>query len=213
MSAAATIAPPWVVTASGRCVSLSAPTPDQISIDDIALHLSRLPRFLGATRAAYSVAQHSCLVADILHRTLPNSPQLELAGLLHDAHEAFIGDIVTPVGWALGVERLRGGRDADGGAGGDPALDRLKRRMDRAIGASLGLAPASEADRDLIKQADRQAFRAEWRELMPGPCPGKPMADEWRGKIEPLAAGAAAVEFRCRFHRLKAAVAEKAAEA
>jgi hypothetical protein len=68
-----------------------APTSDVIAIEDIAHHLALLNRFGGATRLAYSVAQHSVLVSyrcdapDALH------------GLLHDGSEAYLGDLITPM--------------------------------------------------------------------------------------------------------------------
>lgn len=57
----------------------------------IATRLARIPRFLGGTIQPYSVAQHSVHVMD---RT-PSPYQAH--ALLHDAHEAFIGDITRPV--------------------------------------------------------------------------------------------------------------------
>lgn len=87
---------------SGAVVDLAAAEPDlsALTLDDIALSLSRLPRFLGHTRTVlpYSVAQHSCLVMSLLDDP---SPELTRAALLHDAHEALMGDIPTPVKNAL----------------------------------------------------------------------------------------------------------------
>jgi hypothetical protein len=190
-------APPWVVAASGRRVSLSAPAPGQILIGDIAAHLARLPRFLGATRKPYSVAQHSCLVADILRHEVPRSPWMELAGLLHDAHEAYVGDIVTPVGWVLGIE----GRQAR-------ELSRLKARMDAAIWSAVGLPRPDWHVLHAVKRADQMAFRAEWCDLMPGACPGAPMEAEWAGGIEPVDEEAARGSFLDRFRQLMAALRE-----
>ncbi len=66
---------------------------DCITVDNIANVLSRTCRFNGRTRRFYSVAEHSLYVA----RRVPT--ELELYGLLHDAHEAFtgFGDVPTPV--------------------------------------------------------------------------------------------------------------------
>ena len=98
---------PWVQTISGRRVDLLDPDPADIGIDDIAWALSRIPRFNGHTRFAYSVAQHCVLGAQYLHhqpgaKTTRNA----LIFLLHDAHEAYIGDITTPAAEAFCDARL-----------------------------------------------------------------------------------------------------------
>lgn len=78
-------------TASGRIVDLRHPCPTTIAIEDIAHHLSHLCRFTGATRTAYSVAQHSVLVSRMVPR------DAWLWGLLHDAAEAYTGDLSSPL--------------------------------------------------------------------------------------------------------------------
>lgn len=88
---------------SGACVDLLAPDLRPVTLVDIATSLSRLPRFLGATRGPhpYSVAQHSVHVAELAaHWGAP--PRLQLAALFHDAAEALTGDIPTPLKLALG---------------------------------------------------------------------------------------------------------------
>jgi hypothetical protein len=62
-----------------------------ITLIDIAVSLARQSRYLGHTRYVYTVAQHSVIVS----RACPGS--IARHGLLHDAAEAFIGDIVRPV--------------------------------------------------------------------------------------------------------------------
>lgn len=80
----------WIQTYTGKRVDLSKPTSDDISITDIAHSLSLLNRFTGHTRLPISVAQHSIMVANYM----PKGDKL--VGLLHDAHEAYIGDISSP---------------------------------------------------------------------------------------------------------------------
>ena len=81
----------WIATSSGGVFHLKDPNPDEVSIFDIAESLSKLSRFNGQLPSFYSVAQHSCLVMELL-------PQdAKPYGLLHDAHEAYIGDMTRPV--------------------------------------------------------------------------------------------------------------------
>lgn len=72
-------------TFSGSLVSYREPSPDAINIDEIAVALSRIPRFLGHTFQAYSVAQH-CVLASRLCTDYP------FHALMHDASEAYMGD-------------------------------------------------------------------------------------------------------------------------
>ena len=73
----------WIITASGKRFYLRRPTPADIDAGDVAHALAHICRFNGHTREFYSVAQHSILVS----RLLPD--ELKLAGLLHDAAEAY----------------------------------------------------------------------------------------------------------------------------
>lgn len=87
---------PWMLLSSGKAFDLLGQNDRQVDIRDIANHLAKTTRFGGATRREYfySVAQHSVHVADALKKELP---LVQLLGLLHDAHEAYIGDQITPV--------------------------------------------------------------------------------------------------------------------
>ncbi|MCK4578464.1 MAG: hypothetical protein KAU50_06720 [Candidatus Marinimicrobia bacterium] len=89
-------------------------------------------------------------MADIL-RDQGYPARLQLLGLLHDAHEAYLGDIVTPVAELLGRERLA----------------ELKRGLDGAIYLALGVARVNDYERDLVKMADEIALVTEvapaWR--------------------------------------------------
>jgi 5'-deoxynucleotidase YfbR-like HD superfamily hydrolase len=80
-----------MTTHSGQRVNLIAPDPDTILIEDIAHALANICRFGGHTRRHYSVASHSLLVMELVE------PKHKLQALLHDAPEAFCGDVVTPL--------------------------------------------------------------------------------------------------------------------
>jgi hypothetical protein len=156
---------PWIMTASGRAYHFLTPSPAEIEIRDIAAHLARLARFNGATRGFYSVAQHSVQVADLLPMT--HDGALQLYGLLHDAHEAYLGDSTTP---------LKKARRALAGVKPDEADPdtRLAQRCQRTIHEALGLPEPDAEEQRLVREADFLAFAIERRDLMPSPRPGVP---------------------------------------
>ena len=80
----------YIVTYTGRKFYALDPNPADIDIRDIAHGLAMTCRFGGQTQQFYSVAEHSVIVA----RNCPEN--LRMAGLLHDAAEAYIGDIPKP---------------------------------------------------------------------------------------------------------------------
>ena len=82
---------PYFRTYTGRLVHPLDPSPGEISIFDVAHSLSQICRFLGHTKEFYSVAQHSILVSQ--HAV----PEDALWGLLHDASEAYICDMPSPL--------------------------------------------------------------------------------------------------------------------
>ena len=71
--------------------------PERSDIDplDIFHPLALLCRFNGASRVAYSIAQHSVLVADEVFKET-NDKSLAFSGLCHDFSEAFISDVPSP---------------------------------------------------------------------------------------------------------------------
>lgn len=81
----------WIQTFTGRRFHPLRPDPAEIDIRDIAHALSLLCRFNGHCRRFYSVAEHSIRVS----RAVPR--EHALAGLLHDAAEAYVSDLPRPV--------------------------------------------------------------------------------------------------------------------
>lgn len=176
-------------TQSGVLVSLAQPDPSSIDIRDIACHLSRINRFLGATMFPISVAQHSVNVAHLLAIRGADA-MTQLIGLLHDAHEAYMGDVPTPVGEAL--EQIAG----------IDAVSILKHRIDAAIARRFHLQPEPPRIR-AVAAADRSMLAGEWRDLMPGPCPID--ADPPPFAIKPARADRAEEQFLAAFARLQLA--------
>lgn len=84
----------WTITSAGNRFFPFRPNVAAIDIDDIALSLSGIYRFGG--RSQISVAQHCVMCCDYAsHKGFP--ARVNLALLLHDAHEAYLGDISRPV--------------------------------------------------------------------------------------------------------------------
>ena len=79
---------------SGRLIDPWSLYASDVCIEDIAHVLAMTPRFGGATHRPYSVAEHSMAVCE---RVAHAGPRAALQGLLHDAAEAYIGDIRAPI--------------------------------------------------------------------------------------------------------------------
>lgn len=129
---------PEIRTHSDLYFNYLEPDPDTIRIEDIAHGLSNTCRFAGQTKF-YSVAQHSYLVSCIL------PPELKLQGLMHDAAEAYIGDVPKPLKNLL------------------PDFMRIERIVEQAIFKKFGL--PLELD-DAVKWADLVMLSTEKRDLI-----------------------------------------------
>lgn len=81
----------WMQTYSRVMFEPLNPYPEQVRIEDIAHALSMICRFGGHTRRFYSVAEHS------VHVSRHCAPEDAMAGLLHDAAEAYVGDLIRPI--------------------------------------------------------------------------------------------------------------------
>lgn len=88
---------PIIETASGSLFNLEHPDPVIISIDDIATGLANTCRFNGqiSDDKYYSVAEHSVVCAKVAAHHGYSQAQI-MACLMHDAAEAYVGDVVTP---------------------------------------------------------------------------------------------------------------------
>ena len=86
----------WIQTFTGKRFYPLDPRPEDFDIIDIAHALSLTTRFGGHCINFYSVAEHSFLIGSQMYDDLKN-PDEALAGLLHDASEAYLGDIPKPL--------------------------------------------------------------------------------------------------------------------
>lgn len=129
----------WLLTWSGLHLDVLDPQPDQINILDIAHGLANECRFAGQCRVFYSVGQHSVLAS----QNVSKSHALE--ALLHDAAEAYIKDIPSPLKALL------------------PEYRAIEERLARVIRYRFGLPMTLSPE---VKQADLRLLATERRDLM-----------------------------------------------
>ncbi|NQT21713.1 MAG: hypothetical protein HQ592_18550 [Planctomycetes bacterium] len=142
----------WTRTFSGKKFHLFDPKPEQVCLEDVAWHLSNICRWGGACEF-FSVAQHSIMVSQLL------PPEFALDGLLHDAHEAYLGDVVEPL-----KQYLRGGFAPE--ALLESIYDRRAGIVQAVICEALGVAwPPSDDVLAMINGADLLCRAAEERDL------------------------------------------------
>ena len=126
-------------TNSGLLMNVFEPTQEMICIEDIAHALGRMPRFGGHLNKHYSVAQHSIMC---FNRAKNDE---KLAALLHDASEAYMLDMPTPI-----KNRL-------------PEYKKYEHNLMLVIGKKFGFDyPMS----DNLKAIDKEMLDLEWDNLV-----------------------------------------------
>lgn len=86
----------WLQTYTSNKFDYTAKEVDRLNIHDIAHPLSQIVRFNGHIKHPYSVAQHCLTVTSIMEKD-GFSKETLLYALMHDAHEAFISDVPSPL--------------------------------------------------------------------------------------------------------------------
>jgi len=139
----------WSITVSGKKINYNEPnTEENIDIYDIAHALSFIRRWGGMTTVPYSVAEHSLFVAEYLEQSYASTGTVML-GLMHDAAEAYVGDLVTPIKRQL-VNYVD-----------------LERKITDDITNVLGLPkPGLSNLPEEVKNADGVAMATEFRDLL-----------------------------------------------
>lgn len=140
-----------MIVAAGHYVDLVAPDPDDIDIHSIGAALSKICRFGGHVPRFYSVAEHSVLAATtaVEHEGVNCSAAIK-AVFLHDAAEAYIGDMIRPLKNMMGEFR------------------RIERLFERAIEQRFNV--DFQEHGDLIKRVDNILLLAEKKKLFPDDC-------------------------------------------
>ena len=132
-----------IQTHTGKFLDLFHPTPDMIDMEDIAHALAHLCRFTGHTKRFYSVAEH-CV--RMVQWGLPGPAALRL---MHDATEAYIGDVSTPLKTLL------------------PNYGVIELDIRNAIAERFGLERFHRRDcKEEVKEADRIMLAIERRDLL-----------------------------------------------
>jgi hypothetical protein len=135
-----------IQTRSGLMFDFANPQQDSIDLHDIAHALALTNRYGGHTSDPYSVAQHCVLCSE------QAPPGLEMEALLHDAAEAYIGDVPSPLKQML------------------PDFRATEKRVEAAIAEKFGvpttMSPAVKMvdTRMLVTEAVQLGFRW-WRSL------------------------------------------------
>jgi hypothetical protein len=151
---------PWTNTVSGRDVHLLNPSPDEIDIKDIAAGLSKMCRYNGQISEFYSVAQHSVYAAILA------KPESRMHALLHDASEAYLGDVISPLKPLL------------------TNYEEIEKRMMSAIAKKFNF---TFDDHEHVHKIDQRLLTTEVQQLIPHHnLDWKLTAPAYQFKIEPL---------------------------
>ena len=146
---------PYLQTVSGRRVDPFDPDPSQLDIGDIARALGNLCRFGGHSRVFYSVAQHSVIVSELVEQRGGDAEDV-FAALMHDASEAYLGDMPHPIKHRSPL-----------GAAFRAAEEHLEAAIRDRFGIRADVPEIKRADPALLA-TERRAFSAEswhWPEL------------------------------------------------
>jgi uncharacterized protein len=129
-----------IKVSAGHYVDLANPDPSTIEVKSIAAALSKVCRFGGHCPQFYSVAEH-CIHATALACSEGYTGDALIAVFLHDAAEAYIGDMVKPLKVTM------------------PQYGEAEQRIEAAIQAAFGVDFSKWMD--VIKRFDRAMLKAE----------------------------------------------------
>lgn len=190
-----------MLTRTGRRFDFDNLTPGSVAIEDIAHALAHLNRFTGHAEFGYSVGQHSLAVAKYLRRS-KEPAEIVLAGLMHDCHEAYFGDVATPLKKFLDISGP-------------------EKRIQAFVASELGLDEEALASR-AVKLADITSLVMERNVLLPldGDDEGWQryqalVTDDMLAKMDrprPQRASTVSKDFLEMYRKLKAEISRKAAK-
>jgi hypothetical protein len=146
---------PFLQTVSGRRLNPFEPELDQLDPGDIARALGNLCRFGGHSRVFYSVAQHSVIVSELVEQRGGDAEDV-FAALMHDASEAYLGDMPHPIKHRSPL-----------GAAFKTAEEHLEQAIRERFRIKANVPEIKRADRALLA-TERRVFSTEnwhWPEL------------------------------------------------
>lgn len=134
---------PHVEAWSGTAVYPLRPRVEDVKVVDIIQASAITNRYNGHTDFPISLAQHSCTVARLLEGPLRGSDNLVRWGLLHDAAEVYVGDMVRPLKLV------------------SPRFSNIEDLNFQCIIERFKLLSLSEEEEGLLKRADDMALMLE----------------------------------------------------
>lgn len=137
----------WMQTFTGRAFRPTDPQPEDVDPLDIAHALSMICRYGGHVSRFYSVAEHCVLMSHAV------PAEDALAALLHDATEAYVGDMVRPLKQLLPAYQLAEAR----------VWSAIAQRFDLGTALEFGPLPAA------VKDADNRILLDERAALLTAP--------------------------------------------
>jgi hypothetical protein len=155
----------YIQTYSGIMIDPFNPDPKLILLPDIAHALSNQCRFGGHVREFHSVAQHCVEAANLLRM---EGPYIQLAGLLHDATEAYLVDVPKPIKYRL------------------PEYIKAEERLMEAIAKKFGV-PLNYFD--MVHDSDGEALAIEALTLMSPLHPRFPLSKSEIENVSGLSMG------------------------
>ena len=151
----------WMETYTGKRIYPLDPRTEDICIEDIAHGLSNICRYNGHSKFFFSVAHHSLNCCAYAKR-VGLSKRMQYLCLLHDAAEAYVGDVVRPLKPYI------------------PLFEEMEKRIQQVIYIALGIKPPSKNEEATVSMIDTKQLVTEVAILMPFKQWGK-----WTEGFEP----------------------------
>lgn len=169
-------------TYRGVKFSLTSPKTSMVDIEDIARGLAYKPHFSGFSPRFFSIAEHCLMVEDMMAHYSPMDYEARLMALLHDASEAYTGDVIKPLKNLL------------------PNFVVMEKRIQNVIYLKYCIMPTDQRKRDI------KVFDNKTQDIEAGAFYG--MREGWEENIRYLSPDSAYTDFLNKFHYLQFKIKE-----